>query len=264
MKTFFNLCLFFFADFGPFFDLENDLPDELIRSDPLGLTNGGDLAQLTGVGMVQDAASKHKQLSELLRSGGSSINMGHGTVSSGGASSRSMDSPVQSVGSQSQQNSPSIGSLSSMVKSPLTQGGLTSPPNMGIGGSGANQRPTTPQSVNPQKHDQLHTSATGLMPGVNSPTNQAGMSMNANMNPALMNSVNTQGMIQGQVMNGSLGAGRGRPNVQYSSPGMSNTNNLLAESLSQGSPQMAAGLKGPQPGALSKVRAKHFALCTLT
>ncbi|XP_060705627.1 histone acetyltransferase p300-like [Hemiscyllium ocellatum] len=241
------------TDFGSLFDLENDLPDELIRSDPLGLTNGGDLAQLTGVGMVQDAASKHKQLSELLRGSGSSINMGHGAVSSGGASSRSMDSPVQSVGSQSQQNSPSIGSLSSMVKSPLTQGGLTSPPNLGMGASGANQRPPTPQSVNPQKHDQLHTSATGLMPGVNSPTNQAGMSINTNMNPALMSSGNAQGMMQGQVINGSLGAGRGRPNVQYSSPGMSNTNNLLADTLSQGSPQMPAGLKGPQPGTVSKM-----------
>uniref|UniRef100_A0A8D3CME1 histone acetyltransferase n=1 Tax=Scophthalmus maximus TaxID=52904 RepID=A0A8D3CME1_SCOMX len=48
-------------DFGSFFDLEHDLPDELINSSDLGLTNGGDVSH--------DAAAKHKQLSELLRAG---------------------------------------------------------------------------------------------------------------------------------------------------------------------------------------------------
>uniref|UniRef100_A0AAX7UDJ7 histone acetyltransferase n=1 Tax=Astatotilapia calliptera TaxID=8154 RepID=A0AAX7UDJ7_ASTCA len=43
-------------DFGSLFELEHDLPDELISSSELGLTNGGD-----------DAAAKHQQLSELLR-----------------------------------------------------------------------------------------------------------------------------------------------------------------------------------------------------
>uniref|UniRef100_A0A087Y961 histone acetyltransferase n=1 Tax=Poecilia formosa TaxID=48698 RepID=A0A087Y961_POEFO len=61
-------------DFGSFFDLEHDLPDELISSSDPGLTNGGDSGQfhtsLGGLGGgVQDAASKHKQLSELLRAG---------------------------------------------------------------------------------------------------------------------------------------------------------------------------------------------------
>src|SRR4029434_5458 len=69
------------TDFGSLFDLEHDLPDELINSTDLGLPNGGDLSQLhtslgggggggaTGGGAGQDAAAKHKQLSELLRSG---------------------------------------------------------------------------------------------------------------------------------------------------------------------------------------------------
>ncbi len=65
-------------DFGSLFDLEHDLPDELISSPDLGLTNGGDVSQLHtslgglggGIGLGgQDAAAKHKQLSELLRAG---------------------------------------------------------------------------------------------------------------------------------------------------------------------------------------------------
>ncbi|KAL3054184.1 hypothetical protein OYC64_006500 [Pagothenia borchgrevinki] len=63
-------------DFGSLFDLEHDLPDELINSSDLGLTNGGDVSQLhTSLGSLggglglggHDAAAKHKQLSELLR-----------------------------------------------------------------------------------------------------------------------------------------------------------------------------------------------------
>lgn len=61
--------------------MEHDLPDELINSTDLGLPNGGDLSQLHtslgggggvgggAAGAGQDAAAKHKQLSELLRSG---------------------------------------------------------------------------------------------------------------------------------------------------------------------------------------------------
>lgn len=69
-----SLCL----DFGSLFDLEHDLPDELISSSDNGLTNGGDASQFhTGLGGLgggigasgQDAAAKHKQLSELLRAG---------------------------------------------------------------------------------------------------------------------------------------------------------------------------------------------------
>uniref|UniRef100_A0A673APD9 histone acetyltransferase n=1 Tax=Sphaeramia orbicularis TaxID=375764 RepID=A0A673APD9_9TELE len=57
--------LWFVFNFGSLFDLEHDLPDELIRLPG-------------GVGGGQDAVAKHKQLSELLRSGApSSTQQGH-------------------------------------------------------------------------------------------------------------------------------------------------------------------------------------------
>uniref|UniRef100_A0A8C0FDF5 histone acetyltransferase n=1 Tax=Bubo bubo TaxID=30461 RepID=A0A8C0FDF5_BUBBB len=220
--------------FGSLFDLEHDLPDELISSTELGLTNGGDISQLqTSLGLAQDAASKHKQLSELLRAGSSpNLNMGVG-------------GPGQGMASQTQQNSPGMGMLNSMVKSPMAQAGLTSP-NMAMGASGPNQGPSA-------------QSTAGMMPTVNSPVNQPGMGMNtgmnAGMNPGMLAAGNGQGMMQGQVMNGSIGAGRGRPNMPYPNPGMGSAGNLLAETLQQGSPQMGgqAGLRGPQPGAMNKM-----------
>uniref|UniRef100_A0A8U8BYS5 histone acetyltransferase n=1 Tax=Geospiza parvula TaxID=87175 RepID=A0A8U8BYS5_GEOPR len=225
--------LFCFSDFGSLFDLEHDLPDELISSTELGLTNGGDINQLqTSLGLAQDAASKHKQLSELLRAGSSpNLNMGVG-------------GPGQGMASQAQQNSPGMGMLNSMVKSPMAQAGLTSP-NMAMGASGPNQGPSAQPTA-------------AMMPTVNSPVNQPGMGMNtgmnAGMNPGMLAAGNGQGMMQGQVMNGSIGAGRGRPNMPYPNPGMG-TGNLLAETLQQGTPQMGgqAGLRGPQPGAMNKM-----------
>uniref|UniRef100_A0A667XVX8 histone acetyltransferase n=1 Tax=Myripristis murdjan TaxID=586833 RepID=A0A667XVX8_9TELE len=76
------------SDFSSLFDLEHDLPDELITSNDLGLVNGGDLNQLhTSLGGGPDAVAKHKQLSELLRSGAppTSTQQGHqGTMGSPG------------------------------------------------------------------------------------------------------------------------------------------------------------------------------------
>ncbi|XP_010710456.1 histone acetyltransferase p300 [Meleagris gallopavo] len=222
------------TDFGSLFDLEHDLPDELISSTELGLTNGGDINQLqTSLGLAQDAASKHKQLSELLRAGSSpNLNMGVG-------------GPGQGMAGQTPQNSPGMGMLNSMVKSPMAQAGLTSP-SMAMGTSGPNQGPSA-------------QSTAGMMPTVNSPVNQPGMGMNtgmnAGMNPGMLAAGNGQGVMQGQVMNGSIGAGRGRPNMPYPNPGMGTAGNLLAETLQQGSPQMGgqAGLRGPQPGAMNKM-----------
>uniref|UniRef100_A0A8B9QVB1 histone acetyltransferase n=1 Tax=Anas platyrhynchos TaxID=8839 RepID=A0A8B9QVB1_ANAPL len=225
---------FFVNNFGSLFDLEHDLPDELISSTELGLSNGGDINQLqTSLGLAQDAASKHKQLSELLRAGSSpNLNMGVG-------------GPGQGMAAQTQQNSPGMGMLNSMVKSPMAQAGLTSP-SMAMAQSGPNQGPSA-------------QSAAGMMPTVNSPVNQPGMGMNtgmnAGMNPGMLAAGNGQGMMQGQVMNGSIGAGRGRPNMPYPNPGMASAGNLLAETLQQGSPQMGgqAALRGPQPGAMNKM-----------
>ncbi|KAI5087532.1 histone acetyltransferase p300 isoform X7 [Silurus meridionalis] len=54
-------------DFSSLFDLEHDLPDELISSSDLALPNGGvEVCQPSPLGPIQDTAAKHKQLSELL------------------------------------------------------------------------------------------------------------------------------------------------------------------------------------------------------
>ncbi|XP_077589809.1 CREB-binding protein-like [Stigmatopora nigra] len=65
-------------DLVSLFDLENDLPDELIPNGDLSQmgmpSNGGATGGPGGLNsMVADAAAKHKQLSELLRPGSSSI-----------------------------------------------------------------------------------------------------------------------------------------------------------------------------------------------
>lgn len=185
--------------------MENDLPDELIPNGELGLLNSSG-------NLVPDAASKHKQLSELLRGGsGSSLNPGIGNVNS--------NSPVQQgVGSQvqGQPNSASIGNLGAMGKSPLNQGDSSA---SGLAKQVASTSgPTTPasQTLNSQAQKQVGmvtsspaTSQTG--PGICMNTNfsQTHQSLlNSNSGHSLMNQPQ-QG--QGQVMNGSLGAaGRGR------------------------------------------------------
>uniref|UniRef100_A0A8C4V114 histone acetyltransferase n=1 Tax=Falco tinnunculus TaxID=100819 RepID=A0A8C4V114_FALTI len=119
--------------FGSLFDLENDLPDELIPNGELGLLNSSG-------NLVPDAASKHKQLSELLRGGSSSsLNPGIGNVNS--------NSPVQQgVGSQvqGQPNSANIGNLGAMGKSPLNSGDSSA---SGLAKQAASTSgPTTPAS----------------------------------------------------------------------------------------------------------------------
>lgn len=99
-----------------------DLPDELISSSELSLANGGDLSQLHGnlgsgggaiggvVSSGQDAAAKHRQLSELLRHGTASTAQQQGAMGSpGGASmglfgSRKASPGTQGMGLQGQQH----------------------------------------------------------------------------------------------------------------------------------------------------------------
>ncbi|MBN3293106.1 EP300 acetyltransferase, partial [Polypterus senegalus] len=223
------------TDFGSLFDLEHDLPDELINSTELTLPNGGDLSQLqTSLGgIVPDAASKHKQLSELLRAGNTTSLV-----------SQQQPPPQmgQGGGAQNPQGgSPGLGMLNNMVKSPLGQPTLTPP------GSGMGQHPS---------------GAAGMMSGA-----QSGI---GGMTPGMMSAAQTgngqqqqqqppQGILGGQVLNGSLGpaAGRGRPNMTYSNANINNANNLLAETLQQGAQQMVGGgqtgLRGPQPGTINKM-----------
>ncbi|KAK1155343.1 myosin-9-like [Acipenser oxyrinchus oxyrinchus] len=116
------------TDFGSLFDLEHDLPDELISSTDLGLQNGSDLSQLhtsLGQAVPLDAASKHKQLSELLRAS---------NVSNLGPARR----PNNNSG-----NSTAMGLLNN-IKPGLSQqgmlGGMTSAMLAGQGGNGQQQQ----------------------------------------------------------------------------------------------------------------------------
>ncbi|XP_036266107.1 CREB-binding protein isoform X2 [Pipistrellus kuhlii] len=239
------------TDFGPLFDLENDLPDELIPNGELGLLNSGNL--------VPDAASKHKQLSELLRGGsGSSINPGIGNVSA--------SSPVQQgLGGQAQgqPNNANMANLGTMGKSPLNQGDSSAPSLPKQAASTSGPTPPASQPLNPQAQKQV-----GLV--TSSPaTSQTGpgICMNANFNqthPGLLNSNSGHSLLnqaqqgQAQVMNGSLGtAGRGRgAGIPYPAPAMQGpTSSVLAETLTQVSPQIPshAGLNTAQAGGMSKM-----------
>uniref|UniRef100_A0A8C6KGR7 histone acetyltransferase n=1 Tax=Nothobranchius furzeri TaxID=105023 RepID=A0A8C6KGR7_NOTFU len=210
-------------DLVSLFDLENDLPDELIPNGDLvmGLSSnsgpGGGGPTLNSV--VADAAAKHKQLSELLQPGSSS-NMGGSLNSS---------SPQQGgiLGSQ-------LGAV--LGKGPLVQGS----PNH--------------QSLQGQK--------------VGAPAGQGNGPMG--FNQAMLNSGQGHG-----VMNGTMGpAGRGRPGpgMQYQSQSMQGTQvgagpgvggSVLAETLTQGGPQMSAQhtLNAQQAGNMNKGCGGEVGLC---
>uniref|UniRef100_A0A8C4V423 histone acetyltransferase n=1 Tax=Falco tinnunculus TaxID=100819 RepID=A0A8C4V423_FALTI len=165
--------------FGSLFDLENDLPDELIPNGELGLLNSSG-------NLVPDAASKHKQLSELLRGGSSSsLNPGIGNVNS--------NSPVQQgVGSQvqGQPNSANIGNLGAMGKMGMPQQGQGQVMNGSLGaagrGRGAGMQYSAPAmqgnagSVLAETLTQVSPQMTGHT-GLN--TAQTGMGMTGNTSP---------------------------------------------------------------------------------
>ncbi|XP_075422470.1 CREB-binding protein isoform X2 [Ascaphus truei] len=227
------------TDLVSFFDLENDLPDELIP-------NGTELNLLSSSGSLgQDAASQSKQLSDLLRVG--STGLGLGRLNSG--------SPVQQgMGGQGQQNSPGLN------KSPLNQGLLAT----SLSGL-TKQAAGTPGSSAPTSQAQKQV---GMMAG--SPASaqaSAGLCMNSGFNQghqALLNSNSGHTLMgqaqptQGQVLNGSLGAGsRSRgAGMQYSAPAMqANAGSVLAETLTQGTATMPAhvGMTNAQVGAMNKM-----------
>lgn len=224
--------------------MEHDLPDELINSNEPGLVNGGDLNQLHtslgggpaglgpgggnggaggmglglgpgGVGGGQDAVAKHKQLSELLRSGATTSNQqGHqGAMGSPGGPT-------------------AMGQHLANMKATPGQG---------------------PQQVMGQGQQQQHLSPQQQANMMQQQNVAAGMM--SNMNRAMMgtqqkanNGQQQPGMIGNQVMNGS-------PRMGFGNQGMAGNSNLLAETLQQQGPGGQAGLRGQQPGGMNKVGA---------
>ncbi|XP_015264328.1 PREDICTED: CREB-binding protein-like, partial [Gekko japonicus] len=236
--------------FRSLFELENDLPDELIPNGELNLLNSSG-------NHVPDAASKHKQLSDLLRGGsGTSLNPGIVNVSSGPPVPQGVNSQAQG-----QSNSVNIGNLGAMGKNPLSQADTAG--STLVKQAASTPGPSTPatQALSAQAQKQVGmatnssaTSQAGSGMCINSGFSQAHTGLlSANSGHSLMNQ--TQ---QGQVMNGSLGAaGRGRgAGMQYTAPAMQgNTGSVLTDTLTQVSPQMAshAGLNPTQAGAMAKM-----------
>uniref|UniRef100_A0AAQ5Z9X6 histone acetyltransferase n=1 Tax=Amphiprion ocellaris TaxID=80972 RepID=A0AAQ5Z9X6_AMPOC len=192
------------ADLVSLFDLENDLPDELIPNGDLTMgmsSNGGPGGGGSGLNsIVPDAAAKHKQLSELLRPGSSSI---LGGLNSGSPQQGGM------VGSQ-------LGAV--LGKSPLGQGS----PN--------------------------HQSPQGQKGGA---SGQGNGSTAMGFNQAMLNSGQGHGVMgqAGQVMNGAMGPGA------PVGAGPSVGGSVLAETLTQGGPQMGAHntLNAQQAGNMNKM-----------
>nr|XP_056722144.1 CREB-binding protein [Euleptes europaea] len=239
------------ADFGSLFDLENDLPDELIPNGDLNLLNSSG-------NLVPDAASKHKQLSDLLRGGGgsSSLNPGIVNVNSSNQVQQGVNSQVQG-----QPNSMNIGNLGAVGKSPLNQGDTSA--SALVKQAASTSGPSTPatQALSSQAQKQV-----GMVTS-SSATSQAGsgICINSGFSPAHPGLLSTNSghssmnqTQQGQVMNGSLAAaGRGRgTGMPYTAPTMQgNTGSVLADTLTQAAPQMAShtGLNPTQAGALAKM-----------
>uniref|UniRef100_A0A9J7YS57 histone acetyltransferase n=1 Tax=Cyprinus carpio carpio TaxID=630221 RepID=A0A9J7YS57_CYPCA len=203
-------------DFVSLFDLENDLPDELIPNGDLGLmsmpSNGdGGVGGRMG-GTVPDAAAKHRQLSQLLQAGSGSGLAGN-------------LSPQSGMGGQ----------LGALGKSPMGQGSpghQTQPPNPGMGlNAGFN-----PAMLN--NNNQAH----GLMGQNMAPQGQM---MNGVMGPAGRGRAAPGMQYQGQAMQGAPGSGQG----------VSVSGSVLAETLTQGASQMGAhnAINPQQAGNMNKM-----------
>lgn len=211
-----KILLFLCADFGSPFELEQDLPDELISSADLGLSNGGDLSQLHtslsgplgGLGLGgQDAASKHKQLSELLRAG----------------------APAQQGVNVS--NSPAPGTSMGMM-----------------GGVGVS--PGAPQGMHPQGQQQQP----GLMPQVGMVGGVTALNRVATMMGTQKGNPGQQQHSQmgGQVMNGS--SRMGYPgNTGMGNTRNLLADSLQQQGGQQMVPGAQTTIRPQQPGALNKV-----------
>lgn len=238
-----NFVHHFFSDYGSLLELEQDLPDELITSNETGLVNGGDLSQLHtalgggpaglgpggtggmglglgpgggpgGVGGGQDAVAKHKQLSELLRSGAPSSNQ---------------------QGHQGTMGSP--GGPTAMGQHMVNMKASPGPGPQQMMGQAQQQQHLSPQQQASIMQQQQNTSA-GMMGGMN----RAMMGVQQKGN----NGQQQPGMMGNQVMNGS-------PRMGFGNQGMGGNSNLLAETLQQQGAGGQVGIRGQQPGAMNKV-----------
>ncbi|XP_024128588.1 CREB binding protein b isoform X2 [Oryzias melastigma] len=198
------------------FDLENDLPDELIPNGDLGMglpTVGGPGGGGPGHNsVIPDAAAKHKQLSELLRPGSSSTLGG---------------TPNSTIGNQ-------IGSV--LGKGPLGQGSpnhQNSPQGQKVGVPPGQSNGSTGMGFNQAllNSGQSH----GMM-------GQTGQVMNGAMGP------------MGRGRPGMQYQGQGMQGTQVS-PGPGVGGSALAETLTQGGTQMAVHntMNVQQPGNMNKM-----------
>uniref|UniRef100_A0A8C8D4L9 histone acetyltransferase n=1 Tax=Oncorhynchus tshawytscha TaxID=74940 RepID=A0A8C8D4L9_ONCTS len=214
-------------DFGSLFDLEHDLPDELINSSELGLVNGGDLSQLHtslggGMGGGQDAAAKHKQLSELLRAGALPPSGQQGATNSPGGSmgllgSMNASPGPQSMGPQGQHPSPQ---QAGMMQQAGMVGGLNRAMMGAQKGNGQQQGPTPQGMMGGQVMNGSPRMGYQVNPGMGSNSNllaetlqqQGGQQMGAGMRPQQpgMNMManagpygGPYGQLAGQVLGGA-------------------------------------------------------------
>lgn len=206
-----------FSDLGSLFDLENDLPDELIPSSDLGLVSipsSGDGGAAGRMGMmVQDAASKHKQLSQLLQSG----------------SSASLASGLNLVSPQ-----PGIAGQVALCKSPFSQGSPSHPsqPHKPVGtpgGQGNSNSPAVGPSIGFSQTILTSKQGHGLL---GQSLSQQGQIMNGKMAPVGRGRGTTEMQFEGQTLQSMSVGGAG-------GPGVSGSGSALAETFSHEAPQTA-------------------------
>uniref|UniRef100_A0A8C7NL70 histone acetyltransferase n=1 Tax=Oncorhynchus mykiss TaxID=8022 RepID=A0A8C7NL70_ONCMY len=210
-------------DFSSLFDLEHDLPDELINSSELGLVNGGDLSQLHtslvgGMGGGQDAAAKHKQLSELLRAGALPPSGQQGATNSTGGSmgllgSMNASPGPQSMGPQGQHTSPQQAGM-------MQQAGMV---------GGLNRAMMGAQKGNGQQQGSMPQGMMGGQVMNGSPR------MGYQVNPGMGSNSNLLAETLQQQGGQQMGAG-GQAGMRPQQPGALNKMNMMANAGPYGGP----------------------------
>ncbi|XP_028670118.2 CREB-binding protein isoform X2 [Erpetoichthys calabaricus] len=218
------------ADFRTLFDLENDLPDELIPNGEATIqsmaTNGGVGGGVTSI--TSDTSLKHKHLPELLRTGCTSV----------------LNTSNNQLG------------MGSLIKNPLTQTLPSPASSLGI---------QLPNTANSQAQKQMSVQGGNAVPGTTANETHVGIGISSNFSQALLNTahglLNQSSHPQGQVMNGTLGSvsHSKTTGVQFPSPGLqpggsSGSTGVLAETLTQGVQMVShSPLNAQQSGSMAKV-----------